>query len=179
MIAPERGHCRRFKFHAAEDDSLRALVGRLGTDAWPSIASQMPGRNARQCRDRWNHYLKNRAGHPWTPRQEALLVGAGSVIGEDWKQMSPLETPQATLDVKSHWHKLTIPQSPPEGRPDVPSRIRFPSIPLDPTCSLELFLNGPDNVRESERPTEASNCLKGCPLMRFGDRELLSQNNGQ
>lgn len=40
---------------------LAVLVSHHGLDAWPRIASLLPGRNVRQCRDRWNHYVAERA----------------------------------------------------------------------------------------------------------------------
>jgi hypothetical protein len=51
------GRIRRFRVHPIEDLALRELVLVHGLTAWPMIASRLPGRNARQCRDRWNHYL--------------------------------------------------------------------------------------------------------------------------
>jgi hypothetical protein len=48
---------RRMRFKPDEDRILMDLVMRYGCDSWSWIASRLPGRNARQCRDRWNHYL--------------------------------------------------------------------------------------------------------------------------
>jgi hypothetical protein len=47
----------RNKFGAGDHDVLARLVLRYGTSSWRQIAFEMPDRNARQCRDRWNHYL--------------------------------------------------------------------------------------------------------------------------
>jgi hypothetical protein len=47
----------KFRFTPHEDDILTCLVLRHGVSSWLTIAARMPGRNARQCRDRWNHYL--------------------------------------------------------------------------------------------------------------------------
>jgi hypothetical protein len=60
---PEIGEYRRTisRFTAEEDERLLALVQtqQLHGPAicWLAIAAQMPGRNARQCRDRYNNYI--------------------------------------------------------------------------------------------------------------------------
>jgi hypothetical protein len=66
MIAGEAqgGKTTRSRFRPHEDDLLRVLVSQSETLCWAEIASQLPGRNVRQCRDRWNHYLSR------TPRLE-------------------------------------------------------------------------------------------------------------
>jgi hypothetical protein len=47
----------RFRFTQDEDHILTDLVMRGGQKSWTWIASHLPGRNPRQCRDRWNHFL--------------------------------------------------------------------------------------------------------------------------
>jgi hypothetical protein len=52
-----RQRIRRSRFTREEDQILMNLVSRHGLNSWHRIAGGMPGRNCRQCRDRWNHYL--------------------------------------------------------------------------------------------------------------------------
>ena len=42
-----------------EDGRLRSLVKELGTQQWAQIAQSMPGRNGKQCRERWHNQLDN------------------------------------------------------------------------------------------------------------------------
>jgi hypothetical protein len=45
------------RFTPDEDDCLYQLVDEFGINNWNEIVARMPGRNWRQCRDRWKHYL--------------------------------------------------------------------------------------------------------------------------
>ena len=40
-----------------EDQRLRALVAKHGTQQWALIASEMVNRNGKQCRERWHNQL--------------------------------------------------------------------------------------------------------------------------
>ena len=55
VIDSSRGNYVRFS--QEEDDRLKKLVAMYGTN-WPTIAEQMPERDAVQCNHRWNHCLK-------------------------------------------------------------------------------------------------------------------------
>ena len=49
----ERGH-----WGPEEDDLLHRLVGvNHDLDKWGEVASQISGRTAKQCRERWRHHL--------------------------------------------------------------------------------------------------------------------------
>ena len=71
-IDSSRGNYVRFS--QEEDDRLKKLVAMYGTN-WPTIAEQMPGRDAKQCADRWNHHLKHPAikKEPFTQEEDNRL----------------------------------------------------------------------------------------------------------
>ena len=59
----------RKPWDAIEDERLRELVEKHGTQQWALIASEMNGRNGKQCRERWHNQLdtslsRDGAGHP-------------------------------------------------------------------------------------------------------------------
>jgi hypothetical protein len=73
---------RRTRFKPDEDRALTELVYRHGVQNWHRIASLMPRRNARQCRDRWNHYLVDRAcadSYPMNPKLSFPVTNHGPV----------------------------------------------------------------------------------------------------
>jgi hypothetical protein len=47
----------RIRFRTDEDQLLMDVIRRFGCESWSLIAAYVPERNARQCRDRWKHYL--------------------------------------------------------------------------------------------------------------------------
>jgi hypothetical protein len=50
---------RRAKFRPEEDARLKELVECSGTISWDVVAGEMPGHNARQCREGWKHYVSS------------------------------------------------------------------------------------------------------------------------
>ena len=62
--APRRKHNTdaenyRKPWSEEEDGRLRALVKEHGMQQWAQIAQNMPGRNGKQCRERWHNQLDN------------------------------------------------------------------------------------------------------------------------
>lgn len=76
---------RKHKFSKEDDETLRGLVRELGANNWRLVANRMPGRNPRQCRERWMNYanpdIKKR---PWTPAEDALLQSKYEEMGPRW-----------------------------------------------------------------------------------------------
>lgn len=94
----------RHKFSIDEDNLLRRLVEEHGTTNWRFIADNMPGRSARQCRDRWKNYLmpgiKNT---PWTPDEDQLLEEKFAVLGPQWSRIAKFFPNRTDINVKNRW----------------------------------------------------------------------------
>jgi hypothetical protein len=98
---------RRIKFTEQEDNHLRALVAQFGVTNWNLIASQMPGRIARQCRDRWNHYLTPRHGNEqWTSDEDRLLIQHLHQYGPRWSDIAALFPGRKDITVRNHCYRL-------------------------------------------------------------------------
>jgi hypothetical protein len=99
---------RRVRFQPAEDQILTDLVAHLGTDAWESVARRLPGRNARQCRDRWNHYLAGRqAAQGWTIADDIRLCRAVSSYGSQWRHIGRFFGGRSPSDLENRWIALS------------------------------------------------------------------------
>jgi hypothetical protein len=86
---PIHNQSYRSKFSAEEDEQLRALVPAFGRPDWHAIAENLPGRNARQCRERWGNYLSpmlNSAS--WTPEEDRFLLEKQAEFGTRWVQIA-------------------------------------------------------------------------------------------
>ena len=95
----------RVKFTQSEDELLKKLVESLGANDWQSISRQIPGRNARQCRDRWQNYLSPEVVNgPWTQDEEELLVKKYEELGPSWKQIATFFPTRTDINIKSRWH---------------------------------------------------------------------------
>jgi hypothetical protein len=160
--SPGRPHRRkpRQTFSIAEDHGLVGLVQRLGEHDWTTVASQMPGRTARQCRDRWKCYLSPQLStEEWSESEDQMLIDEYSRIGPRWTTIASAMKRRSEVAVKNRWKLLrrrtkggsfpTRERSPPDvrdrlpraQRPSMPS-LPSPEPPVDPTAvqrELEIF----------------------------------------
>ena len=79
-----RQHTRRC-FTQEEDEKLKELVNVHGAFDWETIASHMPDRNPRQCRDRYTKYLaSNLNRNSWTKEDDERLLQKYAELGNRW-----------------------------------------------------------------------------------------------
>lgn len=97
----------RAKFYPEEDEKLRELVEEYGLHAWETIAQQMPGRNIRQVRERWKHYLSSEKPHdPWTKEEDDLLFEKVHELGGKWTKIAKFLNGRTDLQAKLRWQKM-------------------------------------------------------------------------
>jgi hypothetical protein len=123
----------RKKFSPQEDANLMMLVAQFGSLAWETISREMPGRNARQCRERWKHYLcVGFSERPWTKAEDDLLLRKRQELGPRWTKLSHLFQNRSDIQIKARWLKLTEKSVPaPEIRPISPQPQLQPHQDVD------------------------------------------------
>jgi hypothetical protein len=73
------------KFETNEDSRLCEAVRLFGPRDWWRVASVVPNRTARQCRERWCNYLNpTLISHPWTEPEDRLLLEKVDAMGTRW-----------------------------------------------------------------------------------------------
>ena len=78
-----------------------------GTSDWQYISKLIPGRNARQCRDRWQNYLSPEVVNgPWTSEEENLLISKYEKLGPCWRQIAKYFPTRTDINIKSHWNMM-------------------------------------------------------------------------
>ena len=90
-----------------EDDLLRRLVGLNGKDKWGEVASQISGRTAKQCRERWWHHLDpcvKKGG--WSEEEDLLILEQHAKIGNRWSAISKMLPGRTENAVKIRWKSL-------------------------------------------------------------------------
>merc|ERR1719183_140859 len=91
-----------------EDDHLLSLVQGDGRNMnWNLVAAQIPGRNAKQCRERWFLNLDpsiNRG--PWTEEEDELLTNLHAEMGGRWSMIARRIPGRTENSVKTRYHSL-------------------------------------------------------------------------
>jgi hypothetical protein len=94
----------RSRFTPEEDRVLYGLVIDRDSLQWNEIAKKLPGRNARQCRDRWNHYLAaSSSDRPWTSEEDLLLTRAMAVHSKRWALIAKLFHDRTDSEIYRRW----------------------------------------------------------------------------
>ncbi|KAJ3064677.1 Myb-like DNA-binding domain protein, partial [Quaeritorhiza haematococci] len=88
-----------------EDLFLRTLVEKYKVGRWTDIASKMPGRTARQCRQRWMEYLNPKITKgKWMEEENALLKEAVQLYGENkWSVVAQLVKTRTASQCRQRW----------------------------------------------------------------------------
>jgi hypothetical protein len=102
--------CRR-KFSKEEDELLKTLVNRAGETDWHVVAARMKNRTARQCRERWKHYLSPEISTgPWTEEEDELLLQKVKEMGSQWSRIARFFANRTDITVKNRWISLNSQQ---------------------------------------------------------------------
>lgn len=103
VLAPGlvKGHWR-----PDEDDLLKQLVAE-GRKNWGQVASRIPGRTSKQCRERWyNHLDPNIIRGEYTKEEDQIILSAQAQLGNRWSAISHMVPGRTEDAVKIRWKSL-------------------------------------------------------------------------
>ena len=90
-----------------EDDLLRKAVNSFGDKNWDDIAKEVPGRNARQCKERYTNNLDPTiCKEKWTEEEDKAIIDLVEKIGKRWTQISVTLCGRPANSIKNRWKAL-------------------------------------------------------------------------
>jgi hypothetical protein len=106
-MARPRPSVPKVKFEASEDALLLEVVRAIGAENWREVATRIPGRTARQCRERWTNYVNpGLTGAQWTDVEDEAILKSVREIGYKWSVIARCLPGRAKNAVKNRFHIL-------------------------------------------------------------------------
>lgn len=92
----------------AEDVVLALAVNEHGPRDWSFLAQRVPGRIAKQCRERWHHHLNpNISKDAWTDEEDLVIQMGVAKLGHKWSEIA-LQLPGRTDNATKNRYNARI-----------------------------------------------------------------------
>lgn len=95
---------RKVKWSNEEDQSLRVSVQQFGTSNWSLVASLLPGRTGKQCRERWTNQINPELNkQAWKEQEDISILQLHQTYGNSWSAIAKHLPGRSSNAVKNRW----------------------------------------------------------------------------
>jgi len=98
------GVCKK-AWTPAEDWMLQEIVEKNGAHRWSTVATYLPGRMGKQCRERWfNHLCPDVKKGAWTPEEDRMIMESVEQSGTRWSHIVKLMPGRTDNAIKNRYN---------------------------------------------------------------------------
>lgn len=98
---------RKIKWTEEEDRLLTESVKKIGERKWRLVAEAVPGRDAKQCRERWLGMISPKIdSRPFDPDEDRLLIEKQQELGNKWTLIGEFLPGRSPTMLKNRWNWL-------------------------------------------------------------------------
>ena len=102
-----RQRVTKVKFTPEQDRKILSLLKENPTTSWRTVAEHIEGKTAKQCRERYQHFLAPTVERkPWTADEDFSLCCMYHALGPKWAVMASSFPGRTNQDLKNrfNWH---------------------------------------------------------------------------
>lgn len=100
-------HTHKSKWTKSEDEELIKIIKEKGASNWGHIATFLPGRNGKQCRERWLTNLSPDVRmDPWEIAEDMQLINLHTIFGNKWSCIATKFNGRTPIAIKNRWNWL-------------------------------------------------------------------------